>query len=308
MATLSRAMRLVIAVLVWSGAMVMLYAPMAMWLEQAEQSRANEALAGTMQATGPEERTEMIDRAREYNEALVDGIGLDSYDYDDTLAVGGTDIMARLRIPSIDLDQPIRHGMSEEVLGQALGHLEGSSLPVGGPSTNVVIGGHRGLPTAVGFTYLNEMEVGDEVFVEVAGEALTYRAISYEVLPPGDAEHQPIETGRDLLTLITCTPLGMNTDRIVVVAERVETPTGVVAGIASELPRFPWWAVIGGAVTLAAIVFVAWPTRPASADRSGGTVEPLQQTPAELAADPGVMDRADELTAAAVPAGSARPC
>ena len=100
----------------------------------------------------------------------------------------------------------------------------------------------------------------------------------------------------------------MNTDRIVVVAERVETPTGVVAGIASELPRFPWWAVIGGAVTLAAIVFVAWPTRPASADRSGGTVEPLQQTPAELAADPGVMDRADELTAAAVPAGSARPC
>lgn len=105
------------------------------------------------------------------------------------------------------------------------------------------------------------MEVGDEVVVEVAGEVLTYEAVSYDVLPPGDAERQPVQLDRDLLTLITCTPLGMNTDRIVVVAERVETPDGALAGGPSEVRHFPWWAVVAGVVTAGAVVFVARPVK-----------------------------------------------
>ncbi|MCM3659798.1 class C sortase [Georgenia satyanarayanai] len=261
MGTLSRTTRLVIALMVWGGAMVMLYAPMAMWLQQIEQNRANDELAGAVRAIDPAGRARMTERAHEYNEALLYGIDLDEDDYPSILTVGDTDVMARLRIPSIDLDQPIRHGMSEEVLSRALGHVEGTSLPVGGPGTNAVIGGHRGLATATAFTYLNEMEVGEEVILEVAGEVLTYEAISDDVLPPGEAERQPVQLDRDLLTLITCTPLGMNTDRIVVVAERVETPDGALAGGPSQVRHFPWWAVVAGVVTAGAVVFVARPVK-----------------------------------------------
>ncbi|WP_454085353.1 class C sortase [Georgenia sp. Marseille-Q6866] len=269
MSTLSRPTRLVIALMVWGGAMVMLYAPMATWFMQLEQDRANDELAGTMRTLVPAERTRVLERAREYNDALLYGVGLEEHGYRSILTVGDTDVMARLRIPSIALDQPIRHGMSEEVLSRALGHVEGTSLPVGGPSTNAVIGGHRGLATATAFTHLNDVTVGDEVIVEVAGEVLTYEAVSYEVLPPGDAEHQPVQQGRDLLTLITCTPLGMNTERIVVVAERVGTAPGAVAGEPSQALGFPWWAVAAGGVTVGGIAFVARPTRKEPAHRGG---------------------------------------
>lgn len=269
MSTLSRPTRLVIALMVWGGAMVMLYAPMATWFMQLEQDRANDELAGTMRSLVPAERTRMLERAREYNEALLYGVGMEEYDDGSLLTVGETDVMARLRIPSIALDQPIRHGMSEEVLSRALGHVEGTSLPVGGPSTNAVIGGHRGLATATAFTHLDDVAVGNEVIVEVAGEVLTYEAVSYAVLPPEDAEHQPVQQGRDLLTLITCTPLGVNTERIVVVAERVETASGAVAGEPSRALGFPWWAVAAGVVTVGAVVSVARRTRREPAHGSG---------------------------------------
>lgn len=281
MSTLSRPTRLVITLMVWAGAMVMLYAPMATWFMQLEQDRATDELAGTMRTITSAERTHLLERAREYNDALLYGVGPEELDYKSILTVGGTDIMARLRIPSISLDQPIRHGMSEDVLSRALGHVEGTSLPVGGPSTNSVIGGHRGLATATAFTHLDDVTVGDEVIVEVAGEVLTYEAVSYEVLPPGDAEHQPVQRGRDLLTLITCTPLGMNTDRIVVVAERVETPAGAVTGERSRALGFPWWAVAAGVGTVAAVVVVAVPTKPVAAP--GGVAGVGRRRPAHRA-------------------------
>lgn len=272
MSTLSRPTRFAVALMVWAGAMVMLYSPMATWFMQREQDRATEELAGTMRTITSDERAQLLERAREYNDALLYGVGPEEYDYASLLTVGQTDVMARLRIPSISLDQPIRPGMSEEVLSRALGHVEGTSLPVGGPSTNAVIGGHRGLATAIAFTHLDDVAVGDEVIVEVAGEVLTYEAVSYEVLPPGMAEHQPVQPGRDLLTLITCTPLGLNTDRIVVVAERVPTPAAAVAGERSDALGFPWWAVVGGAVTVAAVVAVALPTTPVTAPAGAAVV------------------------------------
>lgn len=272
----SRSFRLLIAVMVWLGSMVLLYSPAAQWVEQRAQSRANEALAGTVQQIGPEGRSRMLDEAREYNRTLASGLPVDDFDYGSLMNPGGSGILARLRIPSIDLDQPVRHTLDEDVLARALGHAEGSSLPVGGESTNALIGGHRGLATAVGFTRLNEVEVGDEFFIEVGGEVLTYRIRSYEVLPPGEAEVQPIVPGEDLVTLITCTPLGLNTDRIVAVGERVQTPEAEVAGVAPQIPRFPWWLVAAGGVTTAAIALVAWPTRTRQHDP-----QPQEPSPAQ---------------------------
>lgn len=254
--------RILPALLGLAGLAILLYGPAAQWFEQKNQADATAALDGTVERIGQDAREVLRAEASRYNEALLTGVGLDDFTYTELLNPGGVGLMARLRIPSIDLDQPVRHGMSEEVLRQGLGHLEHTSLPVGGTSTHAVIGGHRGLAEATGFTYLPDIQIGDEVYLEVLGEVLTYRVVSTQVLDPGTAEVQPIEPGVDILTLVTCTPLGLNTDRFVARAERVEGAVGdQAAGIRSELPRFPWW-VLGAAGGLAACsAYVAWPTR-----------------------------------------------
>lgn len=168
--------------------------------------------------------------------------------------------LARLRIPSINLDQSVHHTMNESVLQKGLGHMEGTSLPIGGTSTNAVIGGHRGLATAVGLTYLNKVAVGDDIYIQALGQNLHYQVISTEVLSPGDANMQPVIQGRDLVTLVTCTPLGLNTDRIVVVAERVLPDLDDTAlPSASDVPGFPWWAVIFGSVLVLSTSYVLYP-------------------------------------------------
>src|SRR5690606_28125561 len=161
--------------------------------------------------------------------------------------------MARIKIPAIDADLPIFHGTSDSVLQQGIGHLEGSSLPVGGVGTHSVLTGHRGLATSTLFTHLDLMEGGDTFTIETLGEVLSYRVATIKVVQPDETESLYPQAGKDLVTLITCTPLGINSERILVTGERVLPTPHADAVSAAQPPAapFPWWAVqLGGGVVV----------------------------------------------------------
>lgn len=132
-----------------------------------------------------------------------------------------TGMMCVLEIPSIDLRLPVYHGTSEAVLKEGVGHLMDSSLPIGGENTHCVITGHRGLASARLFTRLDELKEGDEFFLEVLGEKLAYKVEEINVILPEEVESLEIRPGEDLVSLVTCTPYGINTHRLVITGKRV---------------------------------------------------------------------------------------
>jgi len=274
---------LVVSTLLVLGLAIMLYPSAAQWFTAWEQQGQVDDYSDAMNQAPPEELAAEVERARNYNTqlssggGLIDpfstdaageqGLGIEEEDvYQDILSGAPGEMMARLTIPSIDADLPIFHGTSEETLGRGVGHLEGTALPVGGESTHSVLTGHRGLPNAEMFTRLDELGEGDTFSVETFGETLTYEVIHTKVVEPHETESLYPEAGQDLVTLVTCTPLGLNTHRILVTAERVfeapETPESV-QGEMFGLP-FPWWAVIFGSAILLQILYL-WRVKAAAA-------------------------------------------
>ncbi|MFC4716526.1 class C sortase [Glutamicibacter bergerei] len=164
-------------------------------------------------------------------------------------------LMARLRIPSIDVKVPVYHGTAEDVLLEGAGHLEGTALPVGGVGTHAVMTGHRELPQAAMFTDLDKVEPGDMIEIDVYGQTLVYRVTDSSVVLPTETALLRPQTGVDLISLVTCTPLGVNSHRIIVTAERVN-PTPPSAGKNVDSVGFPWWAVGLTATAVAGIWYV----------------------------------------------------
>ncbi len=258
-----------------AGIMLLTYTPAASWLAQYQQSQLidsyNDSLRRQATTGTPPSPQEALEAARKYNMNLASGALVAANtnipqstgdpvtnDYH-TLLMGPGDVMARLRIPSIDVDLPIYHGTADETLLRGAGHLQGTSLPVGGESTHAVVTAHRGLAEATMFSNLDQVGVGDSFTIEVFGDVLTYRVIQTQVVAPEEQEALYPRQGQDLVTLVTCTPLGINTHRILVTAERViPTPEGdrEAALLDSELPRFPWWAIWAGTGLVVIIVFV----------------------------------------------------
>ena len=146
-------------------------------------------------------------------------LGEDSYQ--EQLNLSGTGMMGTISIPKINVNLPIYHGVEEEVLVNGVGHLPESSLPVGGENTHCILTGHRGLPNAKLFTRLDEMETGDLFFLTVCGEKLAYQVSEIDIIHPEDVEGLGIQAEKDLVSLITCTPYGLNTKRLVVTGERI---------------------------------------------------------------------------------------
>ncbi len=142
--------------------------------------------------------------------------------YEKQLKNKDSEIMGCIEIPRIDLRLPIYHGTSDEVLAQGVGHLEGTSLPIGGNDTHCVLTGHRGLPRAKLFVRLDELRKGDFFSVETCGNKMLYQVKQIEVIEPQDVEKLRINPGKDLVSLVTCTPYGINTNRLVVTGERQE--------------------------------------------------------------------------------------
>ena len=141
--------------------------------------------------------------------------------YQEQLNLSGTGMMGTISIPKINVNLPIYHGVEEEVLVNGVGHLPESNLPVGGENTHCILTGHRGLPNAKLFTRLDEMETGDLFFLTVCGEKLAYQVSEIDIIHPEDVEGLGIQAEKDLVSLITCTPYGLNTKRLVVTGERI---------------------------------------------------------------------------------------
>lgn len=181
-----------------------------------------------------EENQKEIEKAKEYNQKLkdanvqlVDPFIADTVEekndkYSSMLNIDGSDIMGIIEIPGINVKLPIYHGTSSETLEKGVGHMQGSSLPVGGESTHCVLTGHTGLSRAKLFTDLTKMVKGDHFFLKVYGETLAYKVDQILVVTPDDISNLKIENGKDYCTLLTCTPYGVNTHRLLVRGIRTE--------------------------------------------------------------------------------------
>ena len=173
-----------------------------------------------------------MQKAQTYNENLsgepvhdpfVEGSGYAlPENYTEVLNLAKDGVMAYIEIPKISVYLPIYHGTSNEVLEKGVGHIQSTSIPIGGISTHSVLTGHTGLPSAELFTRLDELVVGDIFYIHVLNEVLTYKIYETKVILPDEIDELQITSGRDLVTLVTCTPYGVNTHRLLVKAERTE--------------------------------------------------------------------------------------
>nr|WP_236023855.1 class C sortase [Bifidobacterium miconis] len=214
-----------------------------------ELQRTSDAIAARVADWSPQKVHDELASAREYNKRLaasgqpVLGEAIDPFssqaggsqakgedttsakdkDYQSQLDTGGG-VMGTIRVPKVSIDLPIYHGTSQEALASGAGHLYGTSLPVGGKSTHSVITGHRGLVEALMFTRLDEMQQGDFFYIEVMGETLAYQVDRISVIKPDDTRLLRVVDGEDRVTLMTCTPYGVNTHRLLVSGHRVAIP------------------------------------------------------------------------------------
>lgn len=205
--------------------------------------------------------------ARDYNSALVPMILPDSFaiadakeekdrSYESCLNITGDGIMGMVEIPKIDVELPIYHYTTEEVLKNAAGHLEGSSLPIGGKSTHSVISAHRGLPSAILFTDLDKMKKGDHFMIYVLDDILCYEVDRISIVKPEDTSDLNVEKGKDLMTLLTCTPYGVNSERLLVRGHRVPYKEAYSSEKDSSISletNYILWVVIGLLLTAALI-------------------------------------------------------
>lgn len=271
-----KAGNLVIGIIFLAGLSLLLYPFVA---NQWNNYRQKQLISGYEQAVSEKEAAEGIDydaerkKAEDYNEALLPCVLPDSFAlaessgvdpvYMNTLNIAGDEMMGSVEIPKIDIKIPIYHTTEEDVLNKGAGHLEGSSLPVGGANTHAVISAHRGLPSASLFTDLDQLKEGDHFLIHVLNETLCYEVDKISVVKPEDTSALAVEDGQDLVTLLTCTPYGVNTERLLVrghrvpyVEEEVKEEKTVLSG-SSLHTNYLLWVFVGLSVT-ALFVFVLY--------------------------------------------------
>ncbi len=211
------------------GLALLLYPTVSDWWNSFHQSRAVLAYADTVSNMDEHVYETMWNEALAYNEALSRSGSLwvmseeEIRQYEKTLRITDSGIMAYVDIPKINCTLPIYHGTDENILQTAVGHLTGSSLPVGGQSAHCVISGHRGLPSAKLFTDLDKLIEGDEFMIRTLDEVLTYEVDQILIVEPTDLSALVIEPDHDYCTLVTCTPYGINTHRLLVRGHRIDT-------------------------------------------------------------------------------------
>lgn len=225
-----------------------------------------ESVISDKEAAGNIDYAAEMKKAEAYNDALLPSILPDSFavadastetdsSYEDSLNIAGDGMMGIVEIPKIAIKLPIYHGTGDEVLQKAAGHLEGSSLPIGGESTHAVISAHRGLPSASLFTDLDQLEIGDHFLIHVLDETLCYEVDQILVVDPEDTSALAVEDGEDLVTLLTCTPYGVNTQRLMVRGHRVPYEEQTVADEQTPLSglslhtNYLLWVIVGIVVT-----------------------------------------------------------
>lgn len=219
---------ILLVVIFFIGLLVMLYPTIADYVNSKVQSRAIMDYEEALKNLTVEDYQSFFDAADEYNRKIKDvAFPFMYYDqvegYEDILNVNGVGMMGYIDIDKIKVELPIYHTTNDQVLNNAVGHVQGSSLPAGGESTHCVLSAHRGLPSAKLFTHLDKLEEGDTFTLTILDRVLTYQIDQVLIVEPDQVEDLYVVEGKDYCTLVTCTPYGINTHRLLVRGERIET-------------------------------------------------------------------------------------
>lgn len=239
---------LIAAILVIAGVALIGYPYLSDYLNKVEQDKVAQTQQQVVQDTPKEDLSAYMQAAQDYNARLKEGRVrvTDPFDpnqkttsdeeYASLLNLNGDGVMAEIVIPKINVDLPIYHGVDGSDMEHGVGHMPETSLPVGGESTHAVLAGHTGLPSAKIFDNIDQLQVGDWFIIRVLGEDHAYKVTSTEVVLPEETESLAIQDGKDLVTLVTCTPYGINTHRLLVHAERCDVPDEWLNRDKTDLP------------------------------------------------------------------------
>lgn len=224
---------ILLVLMLFVGVCGLLYPSVSQYWNSKTQTHAVENYREILDALKPEDYEACFQEAETYNAELSE-LSAPLFDYPQVkgynriLNISGTGIMGYVSVPKLGVELPLYHGISAEVLNVACGHLEGTSLPVGGESTHCVLSAHRGLPHAKLFTELDKMEVGDTFTITVLDRTITYQVDQIKVVRPEEIDDVQIVPGEDLCTLLTCTPYGINSHRLLVRGTRIENAAPVL--------------------------------------------------------------------------------
>lgn len=255
-------------IIILAGLMVLMYPVVAtQWNNRVQEQVAKQYEEDLVEAP-PEQINQALEAAKGYNRSHTDGpildpwlarISEDNLDYQEyEKHLEGVSAMSQLAIPAIDVRLPVYHGTRDDTLQKGLGHLYGSALPTGGEGFHSVITGHTGLTNATLFDDLVDVEVGDAIYLSTFGERMKYEVYDIEVVLPEETDSLRAEEGRDLLTLITCTPYGINTHRLLVHAERVPMDPDEAAVLDESTSTVQWWMWALGLLALLILLGLAW--------------------------------------------------
>lgn len=254
-----------------TGLSLLLYPTVSNYINSIHQSKVISAYAESVEKMDTEQYESMLAAARQYNALLAKSP--QSYSltekkaeqYRQLLNVDGTGVMGYIEIPSINVSLPIYHETNDIILQTAVGHLEWSSLPVGGESSHCVLSGHRGLPSAKLFTNLDRLTIGDVFLIRTLNEILTYEVDQILIVKPDDIQPLRIVPGQDYCTLVTCTPYGINTHRLLVRGHRIaneeEAQTAFITADAAQIEPVLVAPVIAVPVLLVMIIILLLPKK-----------------------------------------------
>ncbi|NGM17954.1 class C sortase [Xiamenia xianingshaonis] len=256
---------IVLVVILFVGLGVMLYPVISDAWNAHTQSRAVASYQGAVEAMDTSQRDQMLADAEAYNAKLAADKSIfynpDALpEYESLLNVSGTGVIGVITIPKVDIELPIYHTTEESVLQIGVGHLQGSSLPVGGESTHAVLSGHRGLPSSKLFTDLDKLEEGDIFMITVLDRLLTYQVDQIRIVLPSEVDDLQIVDGEDLCTLFTCTPYGVNSHRMLVRGHRIENE-GPLLNVTAEAQRIEPLVVlpaVGLPLLVLALLVAVW--------------------------------------------------
>lgn len=273
---LKKLLNILPALVVIGGLALLLYPTVSNFLVEQNASRAVGSYDAAVASLTDDEYQSMLQAAHAFNERLasVDGtVAAEVDQLDDSLAesynkllnLNGDGMMGYLTIPRLDETLPLYHGTEEAVLQVGAGHIEGTSLPVGGASTHAALSGHRGLPSAKLFTDLDQMQAGDVFYIRVLRETFAYEVDQTQVVLPSEFEPLAIESGEDYVTLVTCTPYGINSHRLLVRGHRIDYTPEMEAQVGATGNPFniplPYACLLAALVLLLVIMVVFWARR-----------------------------------------------
>ena len=259
---------LVLVLTFLTGLSLLLYPTISNWWNSFHQSQVIENFSKTADNLDKDVYRQVLDQADAYNSSIADqGIRWvmseeEKKDYEEQLNVAGNGVMCYVEIPKIDCELPVYHGVDEAVLEIAAGHIAGSSLPVGGPGTHCMISGHRGLPRATLFSKLDQLQEGDYFMLHTLNELLTYEVDQIRIVLPDELEDLRIVPGQDLCTLITCTPYGINSHRLLVRGHRIENDlSAAITAEARQIDKLIVASVVAAPILLILLIWMLITTR-----------------------------------------------